>query len=122
MAIRADHRADQAEQLAAIVSDPAAQAVEVSGPAGTMRLVVSKAHDSSVLLADGMPAAPSGKDYELWYRVDGEMVPVGVFAPDDDGTVRQRLERVPEDLVGVTLEPEGGSKEPTLPMIAEGTV
>ena len=38
---------------------------------------------------------PSGKDYELWYRVDGEMVPVGVFAPDDDGTVRQRLERAP---------------------------
>ena len=94
----------------------------MSGPAGTMRLVVSKAHDSSVLLADGMPPPPSGKDYELWYRVDGQMVPVGVFAPDDDGTVRQRLERVPEDLVGVTLEPEGGSKEPTLPMIAEGTV
>ena len=122
VAIRADRRADQAEQLAAIMADPAAQSVEVSGPAGTMRLVVSEAHGSSVLLADGMPAAPSGKDYELWYRVDGEMVPAGVFDPDEDGTVRRRLDAVPEDLVGVTLEPKGGSAEPTLPMIAEGTV
>jgi anti-sigma-K factor RskA len=32
------------------------------------------------------------------------------------------LDAVPEDLVGVTLEPEGGSAEPTLPMIAEGTL
>ena len=41
VAIRADRRADQAEQLAAIVADPAADSVEVTGPAGTMRLVVS---------------------------------------------------------------------------------
>ena len=122
VAIRADRRADQAEQLAAIMADPAADSVEVTGPAGTMRLVVSRDHGSSVLLADGMPAAPSGKDYELWYRTDGEMVPAGVFEPDEDGTVRERLDAVPEDLVGVTLEPEGGSSEPTLPMIAEGTL
>ena len=64
---------------------------------------------------------PSGKDYDLVprRRRDGAG---GRVRPDDDGTVRQRLERGPEDLVGVTLEPEGGSKEPTLPMIAEGTI
>jgi anti-sigma-K factor RskA len=122
VAVRTDRRADEAEQLAAVVADPAARSVEVSGEAGTMRLVVSEAHDGSVLLADGMPPAPSGKDYELWYRTDGRMVPAGVFEPDDEGTVRERLDAVPEDLVGVTLEPEGGSAEPTLPMIAEGTL
>ena len=83
------------------------------------RVMEDVAEGVSVLLADGMPAAPSGKDYELWYRTDGEMVPAGVFEPDEDGTVRERLDAVPEELVGVTLEPEGGSAEPTLPMIAE---
>jgi len=94
----------------------------VSGPAGKMRLVVSRSHRSSVLLADGMPAAPTGKDYELWYRVNGKMQPAGVFAPKHDGTVRDRVEAVPRELVGVTLEPKGGSTSPTLPMIATGTV
>jgi anti-sigma-K factor RskA len=122
VAVRTDHRADKAEQLAAVVADPAARSVEVSGEAGTMRLVVSGAHDGSVLLADGMPPAPSGKDYELWYRVDGEMRPAGVFAPNAEGVVQHRVDVVPGDLVGVTVEPEGGSTEPTLPMIAEGTV
>jgi anti-sigma-K factor RskA len=122
VAIRAERRADQAQQFAAIVADPGARTVEVSGPAGKMRLVVSRSHRSSVLLADGMPAAPSGKDYELWYRVNGKMHPAGVFAPKHDGTVRDRVEAVPRELVGVTLEPKGGSTSPTLPMIATGTV
>jgi anti-sigma-K factor RskA len=120
--VRAERRADRAEDLAAIVADPSAQSVEVSGEGGTMRLVVSRAHGSSVLVADGMAPPPRGTAYALWYREKGRMLPAGRFTPDDDGSVRQRVDVVPTELVGVTIEADEGSDEPTLPMVAQGSV
>lgn len=120
LALQADHRADRAEQIAAVVSAADAQEVEVSGEGGTMRLVVSDAHDSSVVVADGMAPPPEGKTYALWFQEDGEMVLHGTFAPDDDGTVRTRVEGIPVDVVGVTVEDEGTIDGPTLPPVATG--
>lgn len=122
VALRADQRADRAEQLAAILTAPDAHSVDVSGEGGTMRLVTSTAHDSAVIVADGMAAPPEGKTYALWYDRDGTMVPIGLFEPDADGTVRQRVEGVPTDIVGVTVEPDGGSDTPTFPVVAQGDV
>ncbi len=123
LVLQADHRADQAEQVAAIVSSPDAQAVEMSaGDAGSMKLVVSKDHGGSVIVADDMADPPTGKAYALWFQVDGEMQPAGTFAPDTDGQVRQTVEDVPVDVVGVTIENAGGAAEPTLPIIASGTI
>jgi anti-sigma factor RsiW len=119
--LQADHRADRAEQVAAVVAAPDARTVPIAGEGGSMRLVVSSAHDSAVLLAEGMAAPPPGKTYALWYQQGGRMVPAGLFEPGADGAVRQRVEGVPPDVVGVTVEPDGGSDEPTLPVIASGT-
>lgn len=121
LALQADRRADRADDLVAIVADPGARSVALDGDEGTMRLVVSPAHDTSVLLAEGLPAPPGGKTYALWFDRDGRMVPVGLFAPDGDGQVRQRVDGVPPGVVGVTIEPEGGSDRPTLPIIAQGS-
>lgn len=117
---QADGRADRAEALAAIVSARDARTVEVTGPGGAMRLVMSEDHRSAVVVADDMAAPPAGKTYALWYDEDGRMVPHGVFEPDDDGAVRARMDGVPSDLIGVTIEPDGGSDEPTMPIIAQG--
>lgn len=119
--LRADHRADRAERIAAVVAAPDARTVALDGDGGSMRLVVSSAHDSAVLLAEGMADPPPGRTYALWYQREGRMVPAGLFEPGGDGAVRQRIEGVPPDVVGVTVEPDGGSDEPTLPIIASGT-
>lgn len=122
LAVQADHRADRAEQVAAIVSAPDAETVEVAGEGGEMRLVVSDTHDSSVVVADGMAPPPDGKTYALWFQEDGEMVLHGVFSPDDDGAVRARVDGVPVDDIGVTVEDEGSIDGPTLPVIASGSL
>jgi hypothetical protein len=122
LAVQADHRADRAEDIAAVVSAADAQDVEVSGEGGTMRLVVSDAHDSSVVVADEMAAPPDGKTYALWFQEDGEMILHGTFAPDDDGSVRTRVDGVPVDVVGVTVEDEGSIDGPTLPIVATGSL
>lgn len=121
IALQADHRADRAEELAAVISAPDAQEVEVSGEGGTMSLVVSPSHGSSVVVADGMAPPPEGKTYALWFDEDGVMVLHGTFAPDDDGSVRTRVEGIPVDVVGVTVEDAGTTPtEPNLPPVALG--
>ncbi len=121
--VQADHRADQAEQVAAIVASSDAQEIDMTaGGAGTMRLVASADRDGTVLLSDDLAEPPSGKAYALWFQVDGEMQPAGVFTPDADGEVRHTVDDVPVDLVGVTIEDATGAEEPTLPIIASGTI
>ena len=43
----------------------------------------------------------------------------GLFRPDDDGAVRAPVDLgfKAGDVVAVTVEPEGGSDTPTLPMV-----
>lgn len=119
--LQADHRAERAEQIATIVAAPDAQTVELAaGDAGTMRLVVSADHSESVLIADDMAAAPPGKAYALWFQVDGEMQAAGLFSPDSKGGVRQAIDGVPIDVVGLTIEDAAGADVPTLPVIASG--
>ncbi len=123
LVLQADHRADRAEQVAAIVAAPDARSVEMTaGDSGSMRLVVSEAHGGTVLVSDDMAAPPTGKTYELWFQVDGEMQPAGVFSPDADGQVRHTVDGTPVDVVGVTIEDAAGAQEPTLPVIASGTL
>jgi len=121
IALQSDQRADRAEEIAAVVAAPDAQEVEVSGEGGTMRLVVSGSHDASVVVADGMAAPPAGKTYALWFDEDGVMVLHGTFAPDEEGSVRARVDGVPSDVVGVTVEDADTTPaEPNLPAVAVG--
>lgn len=64
---------------------------------------------------NSMPAAPTGKQYQLWAIVDGTPVDMGVF---DIELTAKMLQEVPhiEDAqaFAVTLEPQGGNKIPTL--------
>lgn len=79
----------------------------------TATLVRSEQLNQAVLLTEDMPAAPEGKVYELWLDHEGEgMVPAGLMEGDEPEVV---LDGDPASAVGfgITVEPEGGSDEPT---------
>jgi anti-sigma-K factor RskA len=71
-----------------------------------------------VLLANGLPPAPAGKEYQLWFIVGSNApMPGKTFAPDDAGHGRLR-DQVPQHALdsavfAITLEPAGGSPAPT---------
>jgi anti-sigma-K factor RskA len=71
-----------------------------------------------LLLAGNLPAAPSGKIYELWViPKGGAPKPAGLFQSDSNGNALY-LSKGPVDMattgaVAVTLEPESGSPGPT---------
>jgi anti-sigma-K factor RskA len=61
-----------------------------------------------------LPAAPSGKTYEAWVIPAGQQpIAAGLFPGGDDTTVQLRGTVPKHAVVAVTVEPDGGSTQPT---------
>jgi anti-sigma-K factor RskA len=65
-----------------------------------------------------LPAPPSDKDYQLWYVTKNVKISAAVFRTDEQGRTVLKLTLPPDALAGlaataVTLEPRGGSPQPT---------
>jgi anti-sigma-K factor RskA len=116
------------QSVVSLLRDPATQVVTLAGqtpsPEARARMVWN-ASAGGVLMAEGLPAAPPGKAYQLWAITgDRAPVPAGVFTvpPGGSGTVRvptlPGVSRV--DVFAVTLEPEGGRPAPSGAMYLAG--
>ena len=90
------------------------------GEAGRATVVRSKSEDRAVIVTEDMVSAPDGKAYELWFQTPEEdMVPAGMMPDAADQTVVLDGSAADAIAVGITVEPEGGSDEPTTePMMA----
>ncbi len=78
-------------------------------------------------LIDGyLPPAPDEKVYQLWFVLPKESVSAGVIQTDPLGHVFMNIDIVPDiaklTAAAITLEPEGGSRQPTPPVFAIGKV
>jgi anti-sigma-K factor RskA len=76
-----------------------------------------KAQQWAVYIFD-LPAPPSDKDYQLWYVTKNAKINAAVFRTDSQGRTFLKLTLPPDALAGlaataVTLEPRGGSPQPT---------
>ncbi|MEU9735129.1 anti-sigma factor [Streptomyces sp. NPDC048002] len=121
-AVERARRAEQgAGEIAAVLSAPDARtrAAELAGGA-TGTVVVSRGQDRAVFLASGMASPPEGKVYQLWFEDDGTMRPAGLMDP---GRADQAvlMEGPVDDAsgMGVTVEPAGGSEQPTSTPVAQ---
>ncbi|MET7758168.1 anti-sigma factor [Streptomyces sp. NPDC005389] len=78
-------------------------------------VVVSRAQAKAAFTARGLPALPSGTVYELWYAGEaGDLRPAGLL--DETGDRATRVLDGPLGnavAVGITVEPAGGSEQPT---------
>jgi len=88
----------------------------------TATVVRSKSLDESVLVAKDMAPAPAGHVYQLWYQTpSGHMKSAGLMPKNPSGsrqTVLLRGNARSATAVGITVEPAGGSKQPTTKPIA----
>lgn len=112
----------QASSLAQInAADDSQRAATTTAGGQEATLVWSNKLGISAVLVDNLPALPSDEDYQLWY-INGEgAVPAGTFDSSGDGTVWRVLDGTMHagDQVGVTVEPNGGSDQPTTnPIVA----
>ena len=106
----------QANQLAAIGSATDTKRVDtkIEG-GGSATLMWSNELGSSAFIADGLKKLESGKTYELWYIGSDGPRAAGTFTIDKNGSAWRVLdgEMKGGDVIGVTIEPSGGSKAPT---------
>jgi anti-sigma-K factor RskA len=73
----------------------------------------------AVIITTGMAAAPSGKVYQLWLQEpNGHMASAGVMPPGPDQVVVLAGDASTATGAGITVEPAGGSPQPTSDPIA----
>ncbi|GAA5037601.1 anti-sigma factor [Streptomyces siamensis] len=117
---RARQSERQGDELASVLAAPDARtrtAKLADGATGTV--VVSKGLDRAVFIASGMAAPPDGKVYQLWFDDGGSMRSAGLMDPgrtDEAVLMRGPVDRASG--LGVTVEPAGGSTEPTSAPVA----
>lgn len=80
---------------------------------GTATIVRSAKEHRAVIVTEDMPAAPEGKVYQLWLQTpEAAMVSAGLMP---EGRTTALLQGDADDAIGagVSLEPAGGSAQPT---------
>jgi anti-sigma factor RsiW len=88
----------------------------IDGAEATM--VRSPSLNQAVLVTNDMAPPPEGKVYELWLDHKGVgMVPAGLMAEGGSHTVMLEGDPATALGAGITVEPAGGSEEPTLPPV-----
>lgn len=100
-------------------ADDAARFTQRFDDGSRATVVVSRSEGRAVVLTEAMPLAPTGKVYELWLQTPkGTMEPAGLMPDDGDATVLLDGDASDATGVGITLEPDGGSAQPTSDPIA----
>lgn len=110
-------RLTAAEQV--IQADDAQEVFLDLGEAGRATVTRSKSQDRAVITTEDMVAAPDGKDYELWLMSpDGVFTSAGLMPDAPDQTLVLEGAAADAAAVGITVEPDGGSRKPTTEPIA----
>lgn len=116
------NRAMQQElAFARLVTTPGAKMTELAGTEQATRATAKIAYDKNgraMLMASGLPPAPQGKEYQLWFIVGSNPpMPGKSFAPNTAGH-GTLIDQVPQEAMdaavfAITLEPAGGMPKPT---------
>ncbi|HJT68111.1 MAG TPA: anti-sigma factor [Pyrinomonadaceae bacterium] len=110
----------QQNEVFQLLTAPGTRVAQLSGTPEASGATAKLAYDQNghaILIADGLPRAPAGKEYQLWFIVNNKPVPGKTFAPDKSGRGLMK-DQVPEAarksaVFAITLEPTGGVAAPT---------
>jgi anti-sigma-K factor RskA len=110
-------RLSEADRALQVMAAADVQSVELAEtPVGPVRFAWSDEHGRGVFTGTAVPEIASDRTYELWY-IDQAGTPTvaGLFIPDKDGDVLVVVDRRvdPGTVLGLTIEPAGGSDAPT---------
>ncbi|MFC3979929.1 anti-sigma factor [Streptosporangium jomthongense] len=116
-------QARRAEQrIAAVLGADDARAVttpattpSAGGGRGRGTVVLSRSQGALVFWAAGLGDPPAGRVYQLWQLAPGRITSAGLLASSGSGGTVPVLSALGADVgqVGVTVEPAGGSRQPT---------
>lgn len=86
---------------------------------GSATIVRSASLRKAVLVASDLPAPPEGKTYQLWWQSkQGRFISAGVVPGAGDQVVVMNGDAASAAGAGITVEPVGGSQQPTTKPLA----
>jgi len=111
---------DDANRLAGVLQSASVLRFDLGGlapsPSARGRAFFNP-RDAMVITADGLPALPADKIYQLWAIVGSTPISIGTFAPDATGHAHGLMPLPANlgrpDVVAVTIEPAPGVPSPT---------
>lgn len=121
-AVAVQARLDAMEQYLRVVSTPGVavcplrlMATQAASTTARGLLYVAPDHQHWYLALSGLPPAPEGQSYHLWFFVDDRPVSAGAFAARPGEIVRLGSDTMPEGThaVGITLEPRKEMERPS---------
>lgn len=112
-------QAEYNQSLAALFRSPSYKHIHLAGLPKSPESAVSafwNTQTNEVLIdVQNLPAAPQGKQYQLWSIVDGKPVDIGMIDNAFAGKVLKMKNTKPGSVAfAITLEKEGGNPTPTM--------
>ncbi len=121
---------DLQHEVIAKISSPNSQSFVISGtehqPQAHGQLITDSETGSSVLLVSGLAPLETGNIYEFWLINSSAPVAAGLFTVDNEGNailqVSQTVTPASYNAIGVSIEPESGSPQPTGAIVMLGEI
>ena len=124
---QANKRAQQLAQAVAAMTAPGSQVAILHGTGtaqGASGFAAFPPSGGGYVVVTDLPSAPAGKTYQAWYIVDGHPSSAGVMDVGQDGDlIASGMQPMAGTaVVAFTLEPTGGSDQPTSAPIISGNL
>ncbi|HEV7681053.1 MAG TPA: anti-sigma factor [Pyrinomonadaceae bacterium] len=111
---------DRNRAMGELLTSPGGKMAKLAGTNVAPGAQAMLAYDKSghaMLMAKGLPSAPDGMAYQLWYIKDNKKMPGKVFTPDASGAGMLE-DQIPDTareaaVFAITLEPKAGVQVPT---------
>jgi len=112
------------EALAVLAAADAETRLLDTAEGTSARFLYSPSLDAGVFVGHGLQPLDAGSTYELWLFHDGTPRPAALFDTDSEGRAVAVVDGavVGAEYAAVTVEPHGGSPQPTGSIVAEGPV
>lgn len=106
----------QSQELASVLTAPDARITSgATSAGGTATVVASPSEGKMVFTTSGLQGLPSSEVYQMWFLGPGSPRSAGLVPPASNGATPPVLASGLEsgDKVAVTVEPAGGTRQPT---------
>ena len=114
------HKLDQAraqnQAVAAVLAAPDARlTARATSAGGQATVVASQSRRALIISTSGLPALTGGRVYELWFLAASGARRAGLLPAGKNGRTPPLLTSglLPGDSVALTVEPAGGTNQPT---------
>jgi len=115
-----DLSAERARITAVMTAEDGAMTVDRASGGGNVRVIASKSRNAAVVLGESLPSLDADQSYQVWHMEDGRPTSVGLLGHGPGMLYVDNIKGA--EAYAVSVEPSGGSAQPTSDPIAAAPI